>query len=220
MESIDSEQPGFDFLNEHSVQKHFAELNIDLLRGKHIISSSPALFSILDQYAIHFEHFYKRLYGLHLQNRTHDSLTYYYLEFPEFGKGKISNSGLYVELDAKSSIVGIILANLYYASYFSYNMKFRWEDLRYEIEHGEHKESYQNLFFQEIRTEYSEKEWDNVLKLFATVINYFNRIGIVEREDSEDDLQFTILPTIHHYIELYKDEIENIDSFLKEIKIS
>lgn len=220
MEDIDSENPGFEFLNERQVQKIFAELNIDLLRGKHIISTVPGQFLVLDQFAIHFDHFYKTLYGLHLEKRSHDSVTYYYLEFPLTGKGKLSNPALFTEMDGKTSIVAIIMANLYYASYFSYDKKFSWGDIRYEIEHGEHKDAYQLLFFQEVRSEYSEKEWESVEKLFSTVINYFNRVNIVEKDDTEDELQFTILPTIHHYIELYKNEIENIDSFLKELKIS
>jgi hypothetical protein len=125
-----------------------------------------------------------------------------------------------VELDAKTTIVGFVLANLYYTNYFSYDKKFRWEDIRYEIEHGEHKDAYQNLFFNEIRAEYSDKEWDNVKKQFNSVINFFGRIGLVEKDDFDEDMQFTILATIHHFIELYKSEIENVDEFLKEMKLS
>lgn len=220
MESDTSEQHEFEFLNDKQVQKHFAELNIELLRGRHILASDPALFSLLDQHVRNFDHYYKTLYGLPLQKRTHDSTTYFYLEFPIAGKGKLSNPNLYQELDAKTTIVGFVLANLYYTNYFSYDKKFRWEDIRYEIEHGEHKDAYQNLFFKEIRSEYSDKEWDNVKKQFNSVINFFGRIGLVEKDDSDDDMQFTILATIHHFIELYKSEIENVDDFLKEIKLS
>lgn len=70
-----------------------------------------------------------------------------------------------------------------------------------------------------MRADYTDKEWDNVQKLFNTVINFFNRIGLVEKEDSVDNIHFTILPSIHHFIEIYQSEIENIDTFLIDMKL-
>jgi hypothetical protein len=220
MESNSTEQTKFAFLSIPQVQKHFADLNIELLRGNHILLSKPALFALLDQYEGLLDHYYKTLYGLNLQKRSHDNETYYYLEFPEVGKGKLTNPNLYAELDAKTTIVGFVLANLYYTSYFSYDKKFRWDDIKYEIEHGEHKDAYQGLFFKEIKSEYSEKQWAEVKKQFSSVINFFSRIQLVEKDDLDEDIHFTILPTIHHFIELYQSEIENTDEFLKEIKLT
>jgi hypothetical protein len=220
MENNYPQQPGFEFLNKPQVQKHFAELNITLLKGTHIISSSPALFALLDEFEKDLAYYYSTLYGLMLERRSHDNVTYFYLEFPKAGgRGRLTNPALYDEMDGKTTIVACILANLYFANYFSYDKKFQWEDIQYEIEHGEHKEAYQQLFFNENRADYTDKEWDNVQKLFATVINYFNRIGLVEKEDSEDSIYFSILPSIHHFIEIYQSEIENIDTFLEDIKL-
>jgi len=219
MEGSSTEQQGFSFLNDVQVQKHFAELNIELLRGRHIMPSTAALFALLMQYEESLVYYYKSLYGLKLEKRTHDNVTYFYLEFPEAGKGQLSDSRLYQEMDAKTTIVTFILANLYFANYFSYDKKIIWDDIHYEIEHGEHKEAYQQLFFNEHRQYYSDKEWDNVKTKFSTAINFLNRIGLVEKDDVEETLSFTILPTIHHFIEMYRNEIEHIDVFLKEIKL-
>ncbi|WP_212003833.1 hypothetical protein [Chitinophaga sp. HK235] len=219
MESNSAERSAFQFLSHEQVQKHFAELNIELLKGKHILQSSVALFSILDRFEEDFMQYYAQLYGLMLEKRTIDSTSYFYLEFPATGKGKLTNPGMYVELEARATIVACILANLYFSNFFSYDKKFQWDDIQYEIEHGEHRYSYQQLFFNDMRSEYSDKEWEGVRKHFSIVINFFNRIGLVEKEDNDESMQFTILPTIHHFIELYRDEIDNIDDFLQEIKL-
>ena len=219
MENNNTQQPGFEFLNKPQVQKHFAELNIALLKGTHVMSSSPALFAVLDEFEKELGYYYNTLYGLVLERRSHDNITYFYLEFPQAGRGRLSDSALYDEMDGKTTIVACILANLYFANYFSYDKKFEWEDIQYEIEHGEHREAYQQLFFNTVRTDYTDNEWNSVRKLFGTVINFFNRIGLVEKEDSEEDIHFAILPSIHHFIEIYQNEIEHIDTFLTDIKL-
>lgn len=219
MENNNTQQPGFEFLNNTQMQKHFAELNIELLKGRHITPSSLPHFALLDEFEKNIGHYYNTLYGLVLEKRSHDSVTYFYLEFPEAGRGRLSNPTLYGEMDGKTTIVACILANLYFANYFRYDKKFQWEDIQYEIEHGEHKEVYQQLFFNDIRTDYTDNEWSNVRKLFSAVINFFNRIGLVEKEDSDEEIHFTILPTIYHFIEIYQDEIEHIDQFLGELKL-
>ncbi len=219
MENNDTQQPGFTFLNNTQVQRHFAALNIELLKGAHITSASPALFALLDEFEKDLGYYYNTLYGLVLERRSHDGTTYFYLEFPETGRGRLSNPTLYAEMDGKTTIVACIFANLYFANYFSYDKKFQWEDLQYEIEHGEHREAYQQLFFNDIRADYTDNEWISVRKLFASAINFFNKIGLVEKEESEEELHFTILPTIHHFIEIYQQEIENIDKFLSDLKL-
>lgn len=222
MENNNKQQQGLGFLSNEHVQKHFVELNIELLKGCHIMPSSPGVFSVLDEFYEEFYNYYHALYGLMLEKRVHDNVTYFYLEFPQVGKGELSDPRLYQELDAKSTIVACILSNLYFSNYFSYDKKFHWDEIQYEIENGEHKEAYQQLFFEEVRPDYTDNEWKKVKKNFQAVINFFHRIGLVEKldkEDSDESIHFTILPTIHHFIELYKNEIENIDSFLKEIKL-
>ena len=219
MESNNTEQHAFEFLNDAQVQRHFAELNIELLRGKHIMPSSSTLFALLDEHTDSLANYYATLYGLNLEKRTHDNLTYFYLEFPSYGKGRLTNPNFYIELDAKSTIVACVLANIYFSNFFSYDKIVVWDEIQYEIENGEHREAYQQLFFNDIRPDYTDKEWDNVKKQMGSVINFFDRIGLVEKNDEEEDLHFTILPTIHHFIDMYKNEIENIDAFLNEIKL-
>ena len=220
MESHDTEQDGFGFLNNSQVQRHFAELNIELLRGRHIMQSQPALYALLDEFCEpHLQHYYQALYGLQLEKRTHDGVTYFYLEFPQVGKGRLTNPNLYAEMDARTTLVACILANLYFSNFFSYDKKFQWEELKYDIEHGENREAYQRLLFGELRNDYTDKEWEQVKGQFRTAINFFHRIGLVEKEDADDTIHFTILPTIHRFIEMYQNEMKDIQSFLNELKL-
>lgn len=219
MENNHPSPTGFHFLGEPQVQRNFAALNIELLRGRHIMSSSPALFAVLDEFEKELANYYHALYGLVLERRSHDSVSYFYLEFPEEGKGSLSHPSLYGEMDGRTTVVACILANLYFSNYFSYDKEFHWEEIQYEIEHGEHSEAYQQLFFGDLQSNRSDKQWEDVRKLFGTAINFFHRIGLVEKEDSEESIHFTILPTIHHFIEIYKNEIEGIDEFLQQIKL-
>lgn len=219
MESDNTEQPGFQFLNDTQVQKHFPELNNALLRGKHITQSITSYFGLLDEHEDDFAYYYLVLYNLRLERRRHDNMSYFYLDFPNVGRGKISNPALYAEMDAKQTIVACILANLYFSNFFSYDKKFQWEDIQYEIEHGEHRDSYQQLFFGEIRSDYTDKEWEAVNGRFRGVITFFTHIGLVEKEDLAETYSVTILPTIHHFIEIFRSEIENIDDFLKDVKL-
>ena len=219
MESDSTEKSEFYFLNNTQVQKHFPELNNALLRGRHITQSVPAHFAILDEHEEGFVHYYTVLYSLNLKRRTHDNVSYFYLDFPEVGRGRISNPALYVEMDAKTTIVAFILANLYFSNLFSYDKKFQWEDIQYEIEHGEHRDAYQQLFFNDLRSDYTDKEWDTAKARFRTAVTFFSNIGLVEKEDIGETYSFIILPTINHFIEIYKSEIEHIDDFLKDIKL-
>lgn len=221
MENLSSEQTQFEFLAIPQIQKNFAELNIELLRGKTILADSIGLYGLLEEYKDEFENYYLRLYGLELKKRVHDSMGYFYLDFVESSKGRLSSSSnLYHELDPRHTIVGFIIANLYLSTYFNAEKKFSWEELKYEVENGELKDAYQNLFFKEKRSEYSTKEWSEVKKEINTVLNFFDRMRIIEKEETEGEINFIILPSIYRFIELYKNEIENAKTFLADKSIS
>lgn len=218
MENNSAKKSKYDFLEDNQVQRYFSELNIDLLKGIHIRSVTPHLFNLLDEFYEEFKGFYKDLYGLNLEKRTHDNCTYFYLAFPEGSRGRLSYPNLYKELEDRQVIVGFVLCELYVSKYFYADKKFHWDDIQYEIEHGENKDAYLRLFFKDTRAEHTPDEWKTIKDKFETVINFFGRIGLIEKDFESDDLQFTILPTIHRFIEMYNDEIQNIDELLKENK--
>jgi hypothetical protein len=220
MENSIGKETEFDFLSVSEVKNCFAELNNDLLRGKHLLSSGNVmLFALLDQYEENFRFYYESLYGLQLEKRSYDGVSYFYLEFPPGSKGRLTNPNNYYELEAKITIVGLILANFYYANYFSFDKQFGWSDIKYEIESGEHKDAYQRLLFNELKADYTDNQWSDVRRLFSSAINFFDRICLVEKIDNSEEMEFIILPTIHRIIDLYKAEIEDIDNFLSDIKM-
>ena len=64
MENENQDITSFDFLFEESVQKHFADINIMLLSGRHIDEKHYAAFSVLEDKADQWALFYKNLYNL------------------------------------------------------------------------------------------------------------------------------------------------------------
>ena len=92
MENGTIEHGDYSFLNQESVEKHFADININLLSGRHIDNSNYALFTVLEEYEIYWKEFYKRLYKLNFITDVFDGRVYYYLDFFESGKGKLSEN--------------------------------------------------------------------------------------------------------------------------------
>jgi len=89
MENENYEISNYSFLTEESVEKHFADINIMLLSGKHIDHKYYAEYTVLESYELHWKNFYSNLYRLNLVADISDRSRYYYLDFTENGKGTI-----------------------------------------------------------------------------------------------------------------------------------
>ena len=221
MEYENSQQENlYSFLGVASVQKYFADLNIDLLQGKHIMADDYYSFQLLREYYPELKQYYQELYQLNLEKITIDNSTYFYLDFPVDSKGKLYNSNRYRELSEQQVIIGIILLNMYYDRYFEYPKELFWENIKEEIEQSELKDSYKNLFFGEVRTFYTDKEWEKVQELFRRTINSFSQLGWLNKlSKGKEDIHFELKESIHRFAEMYKHEIEDFPQFVSKIKI-
>jgi len=221
MENENSQQEtSYSFLGIASVQKYFADMNIDLLQGKHIMADDYYSFQLLREYYPELKQYYQELYQLNLEKITIDNSTYFYLDFPVDSKGKLYNSNRYRELSEQQVIIGIILLNMYYDRYFEYPKELFWENIKEEIEQSELKDLYKNLFFGEVRTFYTDKEWEKVQDLFRRTINSFTQLGWLNKlSKGKEDIHFELKESIHRFAELYKSEIENFPQFVSKIKI-
>lgn len=87
------------FLSNPSVQRYFADLNIDLLQGKHITADDYYSYQLLrEYYEPELKQYYKELYELILEKATFDNSTYFYLDFPVDSKGRLSNRSILAPL--------------------------------------------------------------------------------------------------------------------------
>lgn len=216
MENRPDDAVYFTIFGEEEIEKHFADLNIKLLSGRHIQQDEVNIFSVLEDYYVQLRLFYQKIYKLELVLDTADRARYYYLNFFDTGRGKLGDSSRYRTLTEMQTITGLLLLNMYYSRYFENPKVIRWGDIKQEIEYGDHRTSYQRVLFPEMRPGYIESEWTTVEKKFKTAIQSFHELGWVNRlSNSQEDLHFEIRPSIHRMAKLYAYELEHFETFVQ-----
>jgi hypothetical protein len=219
MENENLEIGGHSFLLEENVEKHFADVNILLLSGKHIDHKFYTEYIILESYETQWRNFYSSLYRLNLIADIYDGSRYYYLDFTENGKGKLSDTSRNKELTPLQTLIGLTLLDMYYQKYFDEEKVIFWLDIKNQILESEHQEAYKRILFNDIRESYDEKEWGEVQAKFSKTIDNFDRLGWVEKQSGRnEELVFEIRPSIHRLAKLYEDELQNFESFSQHLK--
>jgi len=219
MENENSEISDYYFLTEEIVEKHFADINIMLLSGKHIDHKYYAEYTVLESYELQWSHFYSNLYRLNLVADIFDGRRYYYLDFTEDGKGKLSDTSRNKELTELQTLIGLTLLDMYYQKYFDEEKIIYWNDIKTQLLESDHQEAYKRILFNDIRESYDEKEWNEVYTKFSKTIDNFNRLGWVEKQSGKnEELVFEIRPAIHRLAKLYHDELQDFEAFSQQIK--
>lgn len=219
MENENYEISDYSFLTEESVEKHFADINILLLAGKHIDHKYYAEYSVLESYESQWKKFYSNLYRLNLVADISDRSRYYYLDFTENGKGKLSDASRNKELTELQTLIGLTLLDMYYKKYFDEEKIIHWNDIKTQILESDHQETYKRILFNDIRDSYDEKEWSTVENKFNKTIESFDKLGWVEKQSGKnEELVFEIRPAIHRLTKLYQEELQNFDSFSQQLK--
>lgn len=219
MENENYEISDYSFLSEESVEKHFADINMLLLSGKHIDHKYYTEYTVLESYELQWRSFYSNLYRLNLVADIFDRSRYYYLDFTENGKGKLSDAGRNKELTELQTLIGLTLLDMYYQKYFDEEKVIYWNDIKIQILESDHQEAYKRILFNDIRASYDEKEWNEVHTKFSKTIENFDRLGWVEKQSGRnEDLVFEIRPAIHRLAKLYQVELQDFGSFSQQLK--
>lgn len=219
MENENYEINYYSFLTEESVEKHFADINILLLSGKHIDHKYYAEYNILESYESQWKNFYSNLYRLNLVADISDRSRYYYLDFTENGKGKLSDTSRNKELTELQTLIGLTLLDMYYQKYFDEEKIIHWNDIKTQILESDHQEAYKRILFNDIRDSYDEKEWSTVENKFCKTIDSFDKLGWVEKQSGRnEELVFEIRPAVHRLTKLYQDELQNFEPFSQQLK--
>lgn len=212
----DSVENSFSFFESDSAQSFFADLNIKLLQSRHIQHEDGDIFQLLVDYESDIGYYYSFIYKLKLIKDKQDNEVYYYLDFMEEGKGKLSESSRHKELSSIQTIVGMMLLNMYYARYFEQHKEVTLDDIKQEIRESKNSNSYKAILFNDIREYYSEKDWKEKLeKPVIRTINEFDRLGWVKKSP-EANLSFTLKASIHRFAKIYENEIINFDRFSEQ----
>jgi hypothetical protein len=219
MENENYEIRDYSFLSEENVEKHFADINILLLSGKHIDHKYYAEYTVLESYEIQWKSFYINLYRLNLLADVFDRSRYYYLDFTESGKGKLGDASRNKELTELQTLIGLTLLDMYYQKYFDEEKIIYWHDIKMQILESDHQEAYKRVLFNDIRESYDDKEWNEVHKKFSKTIESFDKLGWVEKQSGKnEELVFEIRPAIYRLAKLYQDELQNFESFSQQLK--
>lgn len=218
--SLEKKIESFGFLEFERVGHSFASININLLRGRHIQQDEFKLFQIIDEYFDHFKFYYDRLYQLELKKKISHGVHYFYLNFPEENKGKLYATDLHRFLTEQQTIVTLILLNMYYSEYFSFEKEFSWEDIKTEIRSGENSKHYQKFFFKKIKSGgYTDSEWSDAKKAVNTAIKSLEKLGWCERKKGigRNEIEFSIRESINRFTEMYQNELSNFEDFAEKI---
>jgi len=221
MEDKSKEIVPYAFLCEERVEKHFAEINIMLLSGKHIDQRTYAIFTLLEETKDHWGTFYKNLYNLHFVEANFDGHTYFYLDFFDENKGRFSTSSRHRELTELQTLVGLALLDIYYKRFFDEKKIIKWSDITALIIEGEQTQAYKKIFFNSIRESnaYDEKDWKQVERKITTVVDAFDKLGWVEKLSSQnEELVFEIRPAINRLAKIYESELNHFDDFVPSLK--
>ena len=219
MENENHEINDYTFLSEESVEKHFADINILLLSGKHIDHKYYLEYTVLESYESQWRNFYSRLYKLNLTADIYDRSRDYYLDFAESGKGKLSDASRNKEITELQTLIGLTLLDMYYQKYFDEEKIIHWNDIKIQILESDHQEAYKRILFNDIRDSYDEKEWSTVENKFGKTIDSFDKLGWVQKQSGRnEELVFEIRPAIHRLAKLYLEELQNFESFSEQLK--
>lgn len=213
--SSESMKSDFSFLSDSLVQEHFADLNSYLLSGGHIEKSDFYPYQLLLEYWDELYNYYESLYQIKLSKGTNGD--YYYLDFFQFGLGKLSNPKRHKELTDKQLVIGLVLLKLYLDKEFDNDKTITWEDLKREFFEGGESELYKKAFFSEVREYYSDPEIEKFRIWFDKTLNSFEKMGWVDKitKIQGEGIQFTIRESIQRLALIYEEEIVNFDEFVE-----
>jgi hypothetical protein len=219
MENENNEITDYSFLLDESIEKYFADINILLLSGKHIDHRFYAEYTVLESNEEQWKFFYANLYGLNLVADVFDGSHYYYLDFTENGKGKLSDTTRNKELTPLQTLIGLTLLDMYYQKFFDEEKVVYWNDIKVQILESDHQEAYKRVLFSDIRESYDEKKWKEVHSKFSKTVENFDRLGWVEKRSGRDEeLVFELRPAIHRLAKLYQKELIDFESLIQQHK--
>ncbi len=213
------ENENFEFLDSDLAAKYFIDADIALRTGRHIqdFGTDQRIFHFIDEYYEKgLKKFYRLFCHMPLVKGVADNDKYYYLDYPEEGKGKLGKDNRSKELEDDKVIFGILLLNIFKDKFFE-EKNVSWHDLELIFKEGENKESWQLLLFGKIKQNYTPSEEQSVKDKVRVILKDFERLGWIYFTNVEE-MKFIILPGIDRLVTLYEDVINNVDAIENYLK--
>ena len=210
---MENESQDYQFISTDKAARYFADTDIALKQSKHLqdYGMDSRLFSFVDEYYDKgLKDYYQRLFQMNLVRDKNDNQVFYYLDFPDDGKGKFGKENRSKELEDEKVIFAILLLNIYKGRFFEHK-EIEWAELEQIFKEGEHKELWQKLLFGRVKPSYTINEELSVKDKIKSILKDFEKLGWIEIKSIEE-VKFEIMPSIERISRLYRDVIHNVDS--------
>lgn len=214
MENANTE---YQFLNSEAARKYFSDADVTLKQGRHIqnYGNDTQIFYFIDEYFDKgLQDYYANFWLMNLVQDSNDNERFYYLDFPENGKGKLGKDRS-KELEGEKVIFAILLLNLYNEKFFE-EKEFSWQDLEQIFKESENKLLWRKLLYKRQKENYTADEEKTVREKVERILDDFEKLGWLVMQDKEE-MQFKILPSIARIGRLYADVINNIETIEKSL---
>ncbi len=210
---MENENTVYPFLNSDLAKKHFADTDFALKQGRHIqdFGTDHKMFVFMDEYYERgLQAYYEDLFGMKLVREETDHDRYYFLSFPDDGRGKLGKGNRSKELEDDRLIFAILLLNLYKDKFFE-KKEVQWQELEHIFKESEHKELWLQLLYGSQKPNYSPGEEDSVKTKIGRILKSFEDLGWIYFINQEE-LHFGLLPAIDRVTKLYGDIINNVEN--------
>lgn len=210
---MENEDFTYSFLTSEQAIKYFADVDYNLKNGRHIqdFGTDHKLFSYLEEfYDKGLKEYYADLFGMLLVCEDADQERYYYLDFPENGKGKLGRENRSKELEDSHLIFAILLLNLYKEKFFE-KKEIKWAELEQVFKESEHKDIWQTWLYVKVKNNYSPNEETAAINKIIKILKSFEDLGWVNIINTEP-MHFEILPAINRISHMYREIIEDVDN--------
>lgn len=216
---MENEITSFEFLNTEKARKYFADADWVLKQGRHLqdFGDDHRLFLFVDEYYDRgLASYYESLYGVLLRREESDRDRYYYLDFPDEGRGKLGKDNRFRELEDSRVVFALLLLNMYREKFFE-SKEVTAAELEHLFRESEQKDLWMMLLYGKIKHNYSPEEEEEVRVKIRGILRDFERLAWINII-AIDEPRFEILPAIDRVAKLYGDVINDIDSLEAYIK--
>jgi hypothetical protein len=210
---MENDNSNYSFLTSDRAKRYFADADIALKQGRHLqdYGYDSRLFSFVDEYYDRgLKEYYQQLFQMNLVREKNDNQSFYYLDFPDDGKGKFGKENRSKELEDEKVIFAILLLNVFKDKFFE-QKEMEWSELEQIFKESEHKELWQKLLYGKVKLNYTPDEEQKVKERVKSILKDFEKLGWVVIRNSEE-IKFEIMPSIERISRLYRDAIGQVDS--------
>ena len=211
--SYDSSLIDYGFLQKEEVKTVFAVLTLKMLEGYHVSSVRDADWhEIIDTDPTEWKTFFMELYGLILHEEVWEGESFYFLELDySSGERRVPRDSIEV-LEPHHVVMAFMFLHRFYQRVLDPIKLINWEIMREEIINGEFKEYYHKFFFD--GKSLTSKQLAGAKRRFGNVCRKFLKLGWLTKHGSTDSNEpnYSINPSIHRILRMYKEEFESFNS--------